>query len=136
MKTILACMVGLVLLAGCSQQATNSNLSEDAPASANTKSKIGVDLWASTATTVEVKGQTAAGKALRELKLTMNSDKSCNLVKNFMDASGNTVASVALKLDKDGTALSNTTTGNPGGRFPCKSGYTWGWGWCLSCWLA
>ena len=124
MNTLLAAgIAALVLLAACSQQATSSkNLIEDAPASTTTKSKIGVDVWAlrGSNTGVEVKGQSAAGKVVHELKITVNTDYSCNAVKSYRDASGNVVASVQIKVDKNGKGLSRTSSGNLGDPVLCR----------------
>lgn len=117
MKGIIASIVGFVLLiTSCSQPATPSNkLSENVPASATTQSKIGVKVWAIRGSSggVEVKGQDAASNALRKLEVKLNSDQGCDVTNTFMDSSGKVVASLKLKLDKDGKAISNTSTGNP-----------------------
>lgn len=104
----------LLMLAGCSQPTSSSFLSEDAAASATTTSKTGVSTWAIRGSSrgVEVKGQSSANKALQDLKLSLNTDQSCDIVKTYMDSSGNTVASIAIKLGKDGKELSKTPTGN------------------------
>ena len=115
--TWMAAILGLTLLvAGCSQQtADNVYLEEDAPASATTKSKIGVETWMirGGSAGVEVKGQSAAGRIVHDLKITLNPDSTCDAIKNYRDSSGNVVASLQFKVGKDGKLLGRTPIGNP-----------------------
>lgn len=102
-------------LVGCSQAPVAGNLAENVAASATTTSKTGVEVWAlkGSSSGVEVKGQTAMGKTLHSISVNLKADKTCEVVKTYRDSSGATLASLSLKLDKDGKRLSSTPSGNP-----------------------
>lgn len=115
MKKALWFAAVMLALAGCSQAPLSTNLAENAAASAATTGKIGVEVWALKGSSggVEVRGQTAAGKTLQSIGVSLKADKTCEVVKTYLDSSGATLASLSVKLDKQGQRLSSTTSGNP-----------------------